>query len=135
MTVEEFIRAALIAKNVNNGEAIYIGSGPFNEWSSTYNAQVLIQEYMADLETSLDGRRFWRRRIQIEVASTSPRNAMLVAEHAASAIDYIGPHNPAQGLADMPFVATVISGPSRTGSENGVYFVAINVEVLYGEES
>lgn len=133
MTPEEFVRAALLAAGVNGGEAIFVGSGPAGEWSSAYDAQVLVQEYTGDADTTLDGRRFWRRRVQVEVASPSARNAMVVAEQVVAALDYRGPHNPAPGLADQPYAVSLLSGPARAGVANGVHYVVVNVEVLYGE--
>lgn len=131
MTTEEFVRAVLVAKGVNGGEAIFIGDGPFDAWSAAYNAQVVVRMYMGDVDTSLDGRRFRTDRVQVEVASPSPKHAMLVAEQALLALDYVGPHNPVAGLEGQPFAVSVLSGPMRTGAENGVHFVALNVEVFH----
>lgn len=134
MTPEEFVRAVLLAKGVNGGEAIFIGEGPFDSWSSGYNAQVVVRAYLSDFATSLDGKRFRKERIQAEIASPSPRNAMQVAEQAAVALDYVGPFNPAPGLAGEPYSLSVISGPIRAGAENGVHYASVNVEVAYGQD-
>lgn len=133
MTPEEFVRAALLSAGVNGGEAVFIGSGPPGEWSSAHNAQVLVREYGGDVDTSLDGKRFWRRRVQVEVASPSARSASVVAEQAVAALDYRGPHNPVAGAAGEPYAVSLLSGPARAGTEDGVHYVVVNLEVFYGE--
>lgn len=133
MTPEEFVRAVLLAKGVNGGEAIFISEGPAGVWSAAFGAQIIVRQYDADPDTSLDGKRFWRRRIQVEVCSPSSRSALQVAEQAATALDYVGPHNPAPGLGQEPFAISVLSGPLRAGEQDGIHFVTVNVEVFYHE--